>query len=188
MTGVDAEPGGEGTRTLIVRFGNVFGSTGSVVPIFARQIERGGPVTLTNPDATRFFMTLGEAAHLLFQAAKLALSEPKNGVKTYALTMGDPVRIGDLAQRMIEAYGAPDIETKVIGLRSGEKTAERLFSDRERAEATSAEGVIRILPTNGPIMLTSARCDALAKVAAGPESAVMVTALSDLLEELDRLD
>ena len=122
-----------------VRFGNVLGSRGSVVPIFQDQILRGGPVTLTDPAMTRYFMTIPEASRLVIQAG----SFPHNGA-VYVLDMGAPVRIEDLARDMIRLSGRDDDEIDVVytGLRPGEKLAEALFTEQERTTATRYEQIL----------------------------------------------
>jgi FlaA1/EpsC-like NDP-sugar epimerase len=123
------------TRCASVRFGNVLGSSGSVVPIFHEQIACGGPVTVTHPDVRRYFMTIREAAHLVLQAAMMT---EQSG--TFVLDMGEPVRITDLARHMIRAWGLEpgrDIEIRYVGLRPGEKLDEELIGCEERALPTS---------------------------------------------------
>ncbi len=130
----------ETTRMCMVRFGNVLGSSGSVVPLFAQQIKAGGPVTLTHKDITRFFMTIPEASQLVIQAGAMA-----KGGEVFVLDMGEPVRIYDLAKRMIHLAGlklkdknnpAGDIEIQITGLRPGEKLYEELLigSNESRTE------------------------------------------------------
>ena len=124
----------------MVRFGNVLGSSGSVVPLFREQIKSGGPITLTHPDITRYFMTISEAAQLVIQAGAMG-----SRGDVFVLDMGKPVRIYDLASRIVELSGLTlinernpqgDIEIKVTGLRPGEKLFEELALDAETIHET----------------------------------------------------
>lgn len=129
------------TRFITVRFGNVLGSDGSVVPLFREQIRAGGPLTVTHPDMTRYFMTIREACQLILQASVV---EQEGGI--YVLDMGDPVRIDYLAEQMIRLSGkepGKDVEIQYVGLRPGEKLYEELFYDDEVKESTGNNKVFR---------------------------------------------
>jgi FlaA1/EpsC-like NDP-sugar epimerase len=135
------------TRYNAVRFGNVLGSSGSVVPIFRRQIERGGPVTVTDERMTRYFMTIPEAVQLIIRSGSLASSQAmrQRGAAVFVLDMGEPVRIVELARAMIDLSGLDpdrDIDIEIVGRRPGEKLDEELFNSYERPLATEAEKIL----------------------------------------------
>jgi FlaA1/EpsC-like NDP-sugar epimerase len=135
------ELNGNGTRYISVRFGNVLGSSGSVIPLFRRQIARGGPVTVTHPDMERYFMTIPEAVQLIIQAGAIGESGD-----IFVLDMGPPVRILDLAQNMIRLSGKEpdrDVPIEFIGVRSGEKLHEDLWGDGEQVVPTTHPKILR---------------------------------------------
>ncbi|WP_397422080.1 polysaccharide biosynthesis protein [Phenylobacterium sp.] len=146
---------GEGCRFSAVRFGNVLGSSGSVVPIFKSQIERGGPVTVTHPEMTRFFMTIPEAAQLVLHATATCHADERRDSRLFLLEMGEPVSIMDLAQQMIALSGRRSIDVEITGLRPGEKLTEALLDETERAlpcapkvmEVVSSSA-LRVMPTH----------------------------------------
>ena len=123
---------GVGCQFVTTRFGNVLGSNGSVIPIFKEQIRKGGPVTVTHKDIIRFFMLIPEACRLVLQAGTMG-----NGGEIYVFDMGKPVRIADLAQRMIDLSGAKGVEIQYTGLRDGEKLYEEVLNDAEQTKPTS---------------------------------------------------
>jgi len=143
-----AMPGAEGTRFISVRFGNVLGSSGSVIPKFQKQIEAGGPITVTHPEITRFFMSIPEAAQLVLQAGLMG-----QGGEIFVLDMGEPMKIADLARLMIRLSGKSEDEIHIeySGLRPGEKLYEELLSDSESS-----------LPTPHPKLRVARARDAVA--------------------------
>jgi FlaA1/EpsC-like NDP-sugar epimerase len=135
------------TKFCGVRFGNVLGSSGSVIPIFRKQIARGGPVTVTHPDMTRFFMTIPEAVQLVIQAGAIG-----GRGQVYVLDMGEPVKITDLADTMIRLSGkepGTDIAVEFVGARPGEKLHEELWSETETVTPSQHEAIL--LVTRAPI-------------------------------------
>jgi FlaA1/EpsC-like NDP-sugar epimerase len=137
------------TRCACVRFGNVMGSSGSVVPTFLQQIAAGGPVTITHEEMTRYFMTIPSAVQLVLQATTLG----SNG-EIYLLDMGDPVKITSLAHRLIEMSGLRpehDIKIQIVGTRPGEKLHEQLWNDSTSVSRTCFPSVLRVEPSPPPL-------------------------------------
>jgi UDP-N-acetyl-D-glucosamine 4,6-dehydratase len=131
-----------GTEIVAVRFGNVLGSSGSVIPKFKQQIEKGGPVTVTHPEITRYFMLISEACQLVLQTAAIA-----KGGELFILDMGEPVKIAELARQMIRLYGKEDeVDISFTGLRPGEKLYEELLLDESEQE-TKYSSIFIVKPT-----------------------------------------
>ncbi|HEY7246995.1 MAG TPA: nucleoside-diphosphate sugar epimerase/dehydratase [Xanthobacteraceae bacterium] len=143
-----------GMRLIAVRFGNVLASNGSVVPKFKAQIEAGGPLTVTHPDMVRYFMTIREACDLVVTAASHALAPSQKRVAVYVLNMGQPVRIVDLAERMIRLSGlepGQDIDIAFTGMRPGERLHEILFAREEPSAPIGIEGIVAARPVSPPL-------------------------------------
>ncbi|WP_207467401.1 polysaccharide biosynthesis protein [Paracoccus fontiphilus] len=166
----------EQTRFFVVRFGNVLGSSGSLIPLFQRQIAQGGPLTVTDPKMERYFMSIREAVELTLLSAAAGLAENSELGQIFVLDMGKPVRIMDLAERMIRMAGkvpGKDIEIKVVGIRPGEKLFEELFDANETVHPEVFPGVRGASPVGVPIAALRAVMHRLeAAAAAGDDRAV----------------
>lgn len=174
------------TRFVVVRFGNVLGSTGSVVPLFQRQLAAGGPLTVTDPNMTRYFMTVREAVELVLQASALGVSNSETEGRIFVLDMGEPVRIIDLAHQIIRLAGLQpeiDIAIKVIGPRPGEKTHEVLLHGAEKPVPTACEGLTLAAPRTFDLTLMSRTIDELEQSARARETDRTLTLLHTLVPE-----
>jgi FlaA1/EpsC-like NDP-sugar epimerase len=175
-----------GTRLMSVRFGNVLASNGSVVPKFKAQIEAGGPVTVTHPDMVRYFMTIREACDLVITAASHALGSKAADVSVYVLNMGQPVKIVDLAERIIRLSGLEpgrDIKIAFTGIRPGERLHEILFAREEETADIGIPGIVAAKPVQPTLETIRAWVARLEQGLARNERAVIDKALRDAVPE-----
>jgi len=171
------------TRFMSVRFGNVIGSSGSVIPLFKRQIERGGPVTVTHPEVTRYFMTIPEAAQLILQAGAMG-----QGGEIFILDMGSPVKILDLARDLIRLSGFEpdeDIAIKFIGLRPGEKLFEELITEGEDISPTGHEKISVLRKTPCDLNWLKVKIDELTVLAEKQDAVGIKRKLKEILPEYE---
>ncbi len=186
---VAARASGAGMRCVTVRFGNVLGSTGSVVPLFRRQLERGGPLTVTHPDMRRYFMTVREAVGLVLQASVLGTGDaalPDGGI--FVLDMGEPVKIVDLARQMIRLAGLrpdDDVAISFTGLRPGEKLFEELFHGREPPAPTGHAGLLMATPRTSDAAFVGRAIEAVATACASGQSRLALAELARLVPEFE---
>jgi len=173
-------------RLISVRFGNVLASNGSVVPKFKAQIEAGGPVTVTHPDMVRYFMTIREACDLVITAATHALAAERSSVSVYVLNMGQPVKIVDLAERMIRLSGLQpgyDVEVVFTGMRPGERLNEVLFATEEPTVEIGIAGIMAAKPNEPPMQALRKWVAALEQAIARDDRATIGTILKDAVPE-----
>jgi FlaA1/EpsC-like NDP-sugar epimerase len=180
-----------GTRYVTVRFGNVLGSTGSVVPLFARQLAAGGPLTVTEPEVTRFFMTMREAVELVLQASALSPARGSSEArgKIFVLDMGEPVKIVDLAHQMIRLAGlrpGRDIAIEFIGLRPGEKLREELFHPAEPLMPTENPTIRLAAPRTADYAMLARSIDELEENARARREERVLQILERLVPEYRR--
>jgi O-antigen biosynthesis protein WbqV len=173
-------------RLISVRFGNVLASNGSVVPKFKAQIEAGGPVTVTHPDMVRYFMTIREACDLVLTAATHALTPARPDVSVYVLNMGQPVKIVELAERMIRLSGLEpghDIEIVFSGMRPGERLNEILFASEEPAVDIGVAGIMAAKPNEPPMQALRKWVAALEQAIGNDDRATIKAVLKDAVPE-----
>jgi FlaA1/EpsC-like NDP-sugar epimerase len=173
-------------RLISVRFGNVLASNGSVVPKFKAQIEAGGPVTVTHPDMVRYFMTIREACDLVVTAATHALQPQRPDVSVYVLNMGQPVKIVDLAERMIRLSGLQpgyDIEIVFTGVRPGERLHEILFAHEEPTAEIGIAGIVAARPNEPPLATLRNWLASLEQAVATEDRGVIEGVLKDAVPE-----
>src|ERR1035437_724478 len=173
-------------RLISVRFGNVLASNGSVVPKFKAQIEAGGPVTVTHPDMVRYFMTIREACDLVVTAASHALAPPRSDVSVYVLNMGQPVRIVDLAERIIRLSGLEpgrDIKITFTGIRPGERLHEILFAREEEMTDIGIPGIVAAKPVRPSLEAIRGWVVTLEHGVARSERAAIFSVLRDAVPE-----
>ena len=187
----EAARGADRTHFVTVRFGNVLGSTGSVVPLFQRQLVAGGPLTVTHPDMTRYFMTVREAVELVLQSSVLGVADSANQGRIYVLDMGEPVKIINLARQIILLAGLqPDIDIKIeiTGPRPGEKLFEEILHASEELVPTTHPGILLAAPRAGDLALLGQTIDELATAANAGRSAEARAVVQRLVPEFQSPD
>ena len=174
------------TRYMTVRFGNVLGSSGSVVPLFTRQLAKGGPLTVTHPDMRRYFMTVREAVELVLQASAHGVARAEERGKVLVLDMGEPVKILDLARQMIRLAGyrpGADIRIEFTGLRPGEKLFEEILTSAEAPSRTEADGVFLASPRVIDYALINRALGEMEAAARGGDADRVLTILSNIVPD-----
>lgn len=180
------ENGGRGTKFITTRFGNVLGSNGSVVPLFSRQIAEGGPITITHPDIIRYFMTIPEACQLVLEAGAMG-----KGGEIYIFDMGNPVKIMDLAKKMIKLAGfTPDkeIRIQITGLRPGEKLYEELLNESSKTLATHHEKIMIAQEIQDEYHSVQAEIEDLIRIAYSFDKSAIVSKMKKIVPEFKSMN
>jgi O-antigen biosynthesis protein WbqV len=189
---IAARQTGDGMRCVTVRFGNVLGSTGSVVPLFRRQLEHGGPLTVTHPDMRRYFMTVSEAVSLVLQASVVGLGTALPGAEQggiFVLDMGKPVRILDLARQMIVLAGLRpdrDVHITFTGLRPGEKLYEELFHGSEPPMQIGHPGLLMATPRTSDAAMVGRALEEIAQLCRRGDTDAALAAVDRLVPEFSQ--
>jgi FlaA1/EpsC-like NDP-sugar epimerase len=173
--------GNQGTRFITTRFGNVLGSNGSVIPLFKKQIKQGGPVTVTHPEITRYFMTIPEACQLVLEAGAMG-----QGGEIYIFDMGKSIKIVDLARKMIQLSGlvvGRDIEIKYTGLRDGEKLYEELLNTQENTLPTHHPKIMIAQVREEPYNLVKRNLDELVRSVSSNDELYLVSLMKSIVPE-----
>jgi FlaA1/EpsC-like NDP-sugar epimerase len=173
-------------KFITTRFGNVLGSNGSVVPLFTKQIQEGGPITITHPDIIRYFMTIPEACQLVLEAGSMG-----NGGEIYIFDMGKPVKIIDLARKMIRLAGLTpdkDIQIKIVGLRPGEKLYEELLNDSAKNLTTHHEKIMIAQEVCDEFTILNQQIEDLIQCAIEVNPTELVTKMKKIVPEFKSLN
>lgn len=172
------------TRFMTVRFGNVLGSSGSVIPLFQRQLAQGGPLTVTHPEMRRYFMTVREAVELVLQASAYGIERSTDRGRIFVLEMGQPVRISDIARQVIRLAGyrpEQDVRIEYVGLRPGEKLEEELFDESENLVRTGVDGVLVAAPMPIPLAELRPAFDEISRLARSRDHGRLFRLLANLV-------
>jgi len=181
----------QAARFMTVRFGNVLGSSGSLIPLFQRQLSNGGPLTVTHPEIERFFMTVHEAVQLVLHAAARGLEKGAQRGRVFVLDMGEPIRVMDIAKRMIRLAGlepGDDIQIDIVGLRPGEKLFEELFDSEETRLPATCPGILEAESRPLPLAYLAERFRALERASAAGNDAQCRAVARAILEHTKQQD
>lgn len=182
-------PSNTTTTFMTVRFGNVLGSSGSVIPLFQRQLEKGGPITVTHPDMVRYFMTVREAVELVLQASVMGMKQTRAHSAIFVLDMGEPVKINDLAIQMIKMAGFrpdTDIQITYTGLRPGEKLFEELFHASEALLKTESEGIMLASPRVADIEILKQQINNIYEASISYNTTAAMVLLKEMVPEYQK--